>query len=60
MILSLGALGVSLYLLHLERKKNADQATLTEKAMKMVEAHPDAEVFQVEDERGSAPAQKKK
>jgi uncharacterized protein HemX len=58
LVLSLGALGASLWLLHQERQKNSDRDSVTEKALKMAEAHPDAEVFQVEDL--PAPATEKK
>lgn len=54
LILSLGGLGVSLWLLHQEREKNARNTSLTEKALKMADEHPDAEVFSME------PVEKKK
>lgn len=49
-ICSLVGLGLSLWLLHQERQKNAPDRSLTEKALKIAGDHPDAEVFQLEPE----------
>lgn len=57
LLLSLCALGGSLWMLHQEKQKNAEKASVTEKALKMAKANPDAEVFQVEDQ--PAPEKKK-
>lgn len=54
LLLSFAGLGVSLWLLHQERQKAAQNASLTEKALRMADEHPDAEVFQID------PGEKKK
>jgi uncharacterized protein HemX len=49
LVLSVGGLGVSLWMLHHEKQKSSSDASLTEKALRMAGDHPDAEVFQVDE-----------
>lgn len=53
---SLLALGGSLWLLYQEKEKDGNRS-LTQKALRLADEHPDAEVFQVDD---AAPAEQKK